>query len=181
MATWIQSLPGKQPTNRSGSLDLFWSGLQTETNVPQHLSQQPLEPVPPFETVQNAAQIKEMETETATRWFDMHQQANGAFDVLAGLYEVPNGRAVRRFLVRRRPLRGLLFDAYPRIMKIFGERVNTELKLIEDMDDNLERLRVSIVSNRDDARQALERFDEEWWLDHVQRAEGLLDFVLRRE
>jgi hypothetical protein len=108
-------------------------------------------------------------------------QSNGAFEVLASLYTIPNAAGVNKFLRHHRPLRGLLFDALPKIKSQFGNTVRPELLLIEDMEDDLQRLRVTITSNRGDASQALERFDEDWWLDHIQFSQGLLNFTLRTE
>jgi hypothetical protein len=185
MGTWSISLPApaKQPARRSGTLGPFWIGLDSERTSEQKSTENQYvspEPVAPSQAGRHPQQPEEV-GQANEQGRPRTNQLNGAFGVLAGLYAVPNTTAVHTFLVHRRTLRELLFDAYPRIKKIFGERVNAELRLIEDMEDNLERLRVSIVTNRGDARQALERFDEEWWLDHVQFSEGLLNFTLRRE
>jgi len=184
MATWNISLPelANRPAKRPGTLDLFWFGRDreriSEQQSPENQYVSP-EPVASSQAGRHSKQLQEVGQANEHDKSHMNQ-SNGAFEVLAGLYAIPNTTAVRTFLVHRRPLRELLFGAYPRIKRIFGVRVKAELRLIEDMEDDLERLRVSIVSNREDARQALERFDEEWWLDHVQDAEGLLDFTVRR-
>jgi hypothetical protein len=111
---------------------------------------------------------------------DRLKRADASLDALSSLYTVPVRSTVESFLMHRRKLRTLLFAAYPRLVRIFPD-AKLELRLIEDMEDNLGRLRVSIAAqNRNNARQALDLFEEEWWLDHVQDSGGLLDFTLRR-
>jgi hypothetical protein len=146
-----------------GDLGAFWPGRRTSPETP---------------STKDAGRTNETSVREATAG---PPNANWAVDVLSNLYTVPVRSTVEAFLVHRRPLRTLLFDAYPRLIKIFGSDAKLELRLIEDMEDDVCRIRVSIRSGRDDARPKLERFDEEWWLDHIQNSDGLLNFVLRRE
>jgi len=177
MGTWSLNLPAMRPANRG--LDAFWTGMDVEwpsTEAPPENQYEPREPVAPSKPSQTIQQLEERQS-----FHPKQRQINGAFDVLAGLYRVSDAKAVNRFLIHRRFVRELLFEAYPRIKRVFGERVHAELRLVEDMEDNLERLRVNIISNDAQARLALEQFDEEWWLDRVQDSEGLLDFTLKRD
>jgi hypothetical protein len=112
---------------------------------------------------------------------ESRDRQDNIFDVLSSFYSIGNPATVQRFLTEHRNLRSILFRALPKIVDNFGRNVKAELRLIDDMEDDLQRVRVSILSDNQDAREALERFDEAWWLDNVQSTEGLLDFALRRE
>lgn len=152
MVTAAWNFPSKETRTRLGGLDAFWIERDPE------------------------------DTPEKTSDFTRPKEVNGAFAVLSGLYSIPHTSPVQNFLVHRRAVRELLFSAFPHIKKIFGEATKAELRLIQGMDNNdSERLRVTIISDRENARQGLEQFDEEWWLDHVQNSDGLLNFVLRRE
>jgi|SRR5882762_2277094 len=129
----------------------------------------------PSETLQTTEEVQQRDKATTRA-----DREDGIFNALSSFYTILDPAVVRTFLTDHRKLRSFLFSALPKIKESFGNPVTTELRLIEDMEDNLLRLRVSIISSRLDARQALEQFDENWWLDQVQNAEGLLDFTLRR-
>jgi hypothetical protein len=100
---------------------------------------------------------------------------------LATLYSIKDVVAVECFLRAHRFLVGLLFSAFPRINRVFGTGVGKELDLLEDPDDNSSSLIVHIITNNPNAYQTLESFDEEWWLDHVGKSAGLLNFAIRPE
>jgi len=106
---------------------------------------------------------------------------SASFDALTSLYSVRNPLAVERFLSIHHPLRSLLFSAFAKISAIFGVGVRTELELVEDPDDQLLSLMVSIICERTNAGESLVRFDETWWLDHINLAEGLLNITVRKE
>ena len=102
-------------------------------------------------------------------------------DTLMNLYSVRDPVTVQRFLSLHRPLLELLFAAFPRIHAIFGGGVETDLRLVEDPDDESETLVAYVVSERADAYEALREFDENWWLDHIMLAEGFMNFTLGTE
>lgn len=102
-----------------------------------------------------------------------------SFGTLAAFYSVESPIAVERFLREHTQLVGLLFSAFPRIKWSWGAEIKPELTLLEDQEGGFPMLMVRLASNRTDAYEALERFDDEWWLDHIRDAEGLLNFSLR--
>jgi len=109
------------------------------------------------------------------------EQANSSFEVLASVYSIPDESGTRSFLTHHRDIASLLFGALPNIKTYFGESARAEVRLIEDMEDNLKRLRVTVTSKSKDASDALDKFDEEWWLDNIQFSKGLLSFSLKAE
>jgi hypothetical protein len=167
MSTWDASFPYAAPEPLVGSLDAF--PLVGKRPLAEDLDSEA------------GSKVGSHQKYSAPPRTSNVEQVNGSIDVLSSLYTIPVRSDIAAFLVRRRPLRTLLFDAYPKLVNIFGSGTKFELRVIEDMEEDSARLRVSINSRRDNARQALEQFDEEWWLDHVQHSEGLLNFVLRRE
>lgn len=101
-----------------------------------------------------------------------------SFDTLAAFYSVESPIAIENFLQEHTQLVGLLFSAFPRIKSTWGAEIKPEITLLEDQEDGYPVLMVRLISNRADAYEALDRFDDEWWLDHIRDAEGLLNFSL---
>jgi hypothetical protein len=101
-----------------------------------------------------------------------------SFGTLAAFYSVESPIAVEKFLQNHTQLVALLFSAFPRLKSTWGAEIKPELTLLEDPEGGYPVLMVRLISNRADAYEALDRFDDEWWLDHIRDAEGLLNFSL---
>jgi len=101
-----------------------------------------------------------------------------SFPTLAAFYSVPRPIAIESFLQKNQQLVGLLFSAFPKIRANWGTEIKPELNIVDDPDGGFPILMVRLTSNMPDAYEALDRFDEEWWLDHIKDAEGLLNFSL---
>ncbi len=102
-----------------------------------------------------------------------------SFDTLASFYSVSTPIAVADFLSEHKQLLKLLFSAFPRIKSIWGAQAKLELEVVDDLEGGLPIMTVRVTSTLPDAYRALDRFDEEWWLDHIAEAEGFLNFTLR--
>ena len=102
-----------------------------------------------------------------------------SFDMLASFYSVPTPIAVTNFLNEHKQLPKLLFSAFPRIKSAWGIQAKPELDVVNDPEGGVSIMTVRLNSELPNAYQALDRFDEEWWLDHIAEAEGLLNFTLR--
>jgi hypothetical protein len=102
-----------------------------------------------------------------------------SFDTLIAFYSVSSPSAVENFLNSHHQLVALLFSAFPRIKMTWGAEVKPELTLVDDQEGGYPVLMVRLSSNMAGAYEALDRFDDEWWLDHIGEAEGLLNFSLR--
>jgi hypothetical protein len=100
-----------------------------------------------------------------------------AFSMLTSFYSIRTPIAVEQFLREHKFLLSLLFAAFPRIN--FALTCEPELSLVDDPEGGITILLVRLRSARPDAYEALSRFDNEWWLDHIRDAHGLLNFVLR--
>lgn len=98
-----------------------------------------------------------------------------SFSTLTSFYSVTTPMAVESFLQEHKQLPKLLFSAFPRIKSVWGAHANPELTVVDDPEGGFPMLTVRLNSN---AYEALDRFDEEWWLDHIGEAEGLLNFTL---
>ena len=101
------------------------------------------------------------------------------FPTLAAFYAIATPIAIDNFLQRHTQVLGLLFSAFPRIKAAWGDEAEAELAVVEDPEGGFPLLMVRIISDNPDAYEALEKFDEEWWLDNIRDAEGLLNFSLR--
>ena len=101
-----------------------------------------------------------------------------SFPTLAAFYCVASPMAVENFLVAHKKLVPLLFTAFPKIKSYWGADINPALTIGDDPEGGFSVLMVRLRSNVPDAHGALERFDEEWWLDNITEAKGLLNFSL---
>jgi|tagenome__1003787_1003787.scaffolds.fasta_scaffold20988621_8 hypothetical protein len=93
-----------------------------------------------------------------------------AFDetsVLSDLYTFANYSEVRRFLLRDAEARALLFDAFPRMTRVFGTGAQLTLEVLQDPDDEQDMLTVLVRTGLDpsDALARLRTFDLQWWRD----------------
>jgi hypothetical protein len=107
------------------------------------------------------------------------QRKDAAFEILSIFYSVRDSVPVKHFLSVHPALKKLLFAAFPRIKEIWGLDAKTELQVFSDPEDDSESLVVYILSERQDAYQLLDRFDEEWWLSQAGSSDGLLTFAVR--
>jgi hypothetical protein len=93
-------------------------------------------------------------------------------------YSVRSPIAVENFLSQHTNLLPLLFSAFPRINSAWGAESRPTLSVVEDPEGGFPMLIVRIATREPNAYEALDRFDEEWWLDHISEADGLLNFSL---
>lgn len=95
--------------------------------------------------------------------------------ILERLYVLPGRERVLAFLEGRPHLVALLLEAYGEIHAYFQD-VPLALRFL-DGEDGIEQLGLSILVPADGPDEALERlasFDEGWWLDAMDRAQGEL-------
>lgn len=96
---------------------------------------------------------------------------------LEKLYEFRDGIFVRRFIEEHTFLLELVEEAYTKIATCFGANVPVFLEVMADPESTQDDLElVAFVQSHmsvEDSLKALERFDEEWWLDTMPRAKGL--------
>ncbi len=95
---------------------------------------------------------------------------------LDNVYVIENRNIVAPFIEEFR-LRGVLLQALEPLNAAFGEKTVKALTLVQD-DEGFEALfcLVMIEGNLEQARQALRRFDQQWWLAHSQLVQGKLNF-----
>lgn len=87
--------------------------------------------------------------------------------VLASLYLFSDYEAVRAYLRQHGAIRALLFDAFPRIVHVFGESVQLLLEIQEDPDEDADdTLLITIQEASSDLALArLGELDASWWRD----------------
>jgi hypothetical protein len=109
-----------------------------------------------------------------------HEPSNSDFrNIIEFLYSVQEPEKVQSFLEANKFLVPLLLTAYVHIQEHFPGSV---VRLEMDAEDN-SQLIASIITNRspDEAFQQLEQFDEQWWLDALDKAEMKLTISLEFE
>lgn len=97
-------------------------------------------------------------------------------DFLEQVYSVRDSVNVRAFLVRYPFLISLLLEARPKISKYFPGK-DVSLRVVADPEvTEDEQLMVLVIetSSPDEVYGRLERFDNDWWVGAVDRAEGKL-------
>ena len=102
--------------------------------------------------------------------------ADHATKGLDDTYVIEDRHLVAPFIEDHR-LRGLLLHALAPLNAVFGEKTLKTLKLVRD-DEGFEALfcLVMTTGEMESERQALRRFDEQWWLAHTRQAQGKLNF-----
>jgi hypothetical protein len=96
-------------------------------------------------------------------------------------YILSKSSAVGNFLQAHQELSSLLDEAYQELRKYFSSE-DLKLELVADPEIvGNQQLFVYIFTSLSvtDALQKFNEFDEQWWLDRIDRANGLLNFNLR--
>ncbi len=113
-----------------------------------------------------------------TLWETSYQEArrDSALKTLEQAYVIEDRSAIPAFIKRNRLLEPLLAAREP-LTSAFGEATVKKLTLVED-DEGFATLFcfVLVPGGLDEARWALNSFDESWWLAHCHEAGGKLNF-----
>jgi len=101
---------------------------------------------------------------------------SSALATLEQAYVLEDRSAIPAFIERNRLLE-LLLEAREPLASAFGEATVKKLILVED-DEGFVTLFCSVLvpGSSDEARRALDLFDESWWLAHSHQAGGKLNF-----
>jgi hypothetical protein len=98
---------------------------------------------------------------------------------LGNWYLVVEPTATSAFLRKHCALVPLLVAAYPQLNVAFGSGVRMQLQLVTDPEDEAQTLVAAIYTDHAAAYASLEQFEDSWWLDHIDKSEGLLIFAVR--
>lgn len=101
--------------------------------------------------------------------------AGVAFSLLKYLVEDPS--AISGFIKRNRVIEGLLMEAQGPLNAAFGQESIKKLTLVED-DEGFVTLFcfIMVPGDLENARRALNSFDQSWWLARSHEAHGKLNF-----
>ena len=89
-----------------------------------------------------------------------------------------NDRSVTTFLTEHPEIPEILIEAIPQLQKYFGLDSIFELRVLGDPDAGRHLYAVVIWRGPVvDARTALNKFDDEWWISRVDRSGGYLTFT----
>jgi len=122
-------------------------------------------------------------TEDATKIVDFFI-AHGSFDFntfrtftkkhdLATLYSIQDKNSVKEILVQIPEMTNLLVDANSKILSLFGPQTKLSLHVVDegkefDVPSELV-VKITSVHSFEKSQELLTRFDEEWWLDAMQK------------
>ena len=99
-------------------------------------------------------------------------------DELRKHYVLPSDSSVRAFLAQHRGISAILLDAIPQLKKCFG--TSAVFRLSAPVDEAGTRSLYAVViwpGKIRDVRNALDRFDEDWWLTHSHSASSYFVFT----
>src|SRR5258706_14651599 len=93
-------------------------------------------------------------------------------------YVMPADSSVTAFLTEHLALAPILLEAVPQLKACFGAQAIFILRAPID-DSGLQTLYAVAIwpGNVGDVREALEKFDETWWIQHSREASGYLTFT----
>lgn len=142
--------------------------------------------VTPDMLAQAAARSKPIDLRRRPRLFETLEQEMAVFAAEHELnlrevqrnYVVNDGASVLNFLTQHRTIPQLVLEGIPHLKQCFGDEASFSLRLVSE-DSDLATL-FGVVMWRGcvaDAKAALARFDEAWWLGHVRQASGHLVFT----
>ena len=100
---------------------------------------------------------------------------------LEEMYSLRNAAAVRRFLRAYPHLMQVLLEARVCLQKYFGPEPQVTLEVVSDPEvEGVEELFAYILTSLpvDEALARLDRLDEEWFLDQLDRVDGRFNFNL---
>lgn len=100
---------------------------------------------------------------------------------LEDIYSLHNTAAVRHFLYAYPQLVEVLLDAHVYLQKYFGTEPKVTLKVVSDPEvEGMDELFAYILTSLpvDEALARLNRLDEEWFLDQLDRVDGRFNFNL---
>lgn len=112
---------------------------------------------------------------------EIHSKTLEQVNVLAREYEIRNPSEVARFLGENTFLLDLLEEIPPVLKKFFGSKSNFALELLSEPDFPSSREIFILVLTEEKAEQArnkMNKFDEKWWLKHLDRARCKLNISL---
>ncbi len=97
---------------------------------------------------------------------------------LDGQYQFRNHGEVQTFLREHASLVNVLLEALPRVAHRFGQASQIALEVVADPEDHDRKLFAFILTAlpAEAALELRDQFDNEWWLDASERAQGQLIF-----
>lgn len=122
--------------------------------------------------------------------YDMHQMrlfkimpwrlTEKQLQALGSIYDFESDKEVIQFISNHPFLYELLVEAIPAFQSCFGSGMRVDLIVRTDPEDDFQELFGYIHQSGpiDEIKSSLERFDDEWFLENLGRAQGKLNFNL---
>ena len=146
---------------------IHWSNLASAQ------SYQYVQPVPRWPAAQHQAEAIGLEKQMA----DFCTQNEAVLREVKKFY-APMDSSVQAFLAGHRTLPGILLEAMPAMRCCFGSSAVVNLRV--PIDDAGARTMYAVVmwpGKLKEAREALAKFDDEWWMARARQTGGLLVFT----
>jgi hypothetical protein len=112
---------------------------------------------------------------------EIHAKTLEQINVLAREYEIRNAPEVALFLRENNFLLDLLEEIPAKLKKFFGGKSKLALELLSEPDfPSLREIFVLVLTEEgaEQARNKMDKFDEKWWLKHLDRAQCKLNVSL---
>ena len=112
---------------------------------------------------------------------EIHRKTLEQINVLAREYEIRNPSEVAEFLSENTFLLDLLEEIPSKLKKFFGSKAKFALELLTEPDFPSSReifVLVLTAEKAEQARNKMNKFDEKWWLKHLDRARCKLNVSL---
>lgn len=155
--------------------ELQSSGIQWGERTFESLYQ-PFQAAPQWpEPQQRASIFEDLERQMAAEFSAQHEVL---LSEIRRQYVLPADYSVAKFLAEHRTLPSILVEAVPELRARFGAQ--TVFALRAPIDDAGSQTLYAVAiwpGNARDVREALEKFDETWWIQHSRRASGYLTFT----
>ncbi len=150
------------------------SGIQWPVRTPG-LLYQPFQSVPRWpEPQQRASLFEDLEMQMA----EFSAQPDALLCEARRHYVLPADSSVKTFLIEHRTILPILLEAVPQLKACFGAQAVFTLRA--PIDDSGSQTLYSVAiwpGNVREVREALDRFDGTWWIQHSREASGYLTFT----
>ncbi len=105
------------------------------------------------------------------------READAALDSIRKIFTMPDDPSVTTYLHEHRAIPQILLEAAPHLREHFGNAVFTLRAPIDDSGSQTLYAVVMWHGPVDDVGDALDRFDEVWWIHNARRASSYLTFT----
>jgi hypothetical protein len=156
----------------NGIIDQQTPSLEWRPSPPRAMLHQSLD----VQTSPNAKEMIQLFGSLDLQMAEHNKEFDLAINTLRGMYMFSHNDEVTAFLKSNRAVAPLLIEAFPYMSRAFaGAAILLDLMNEEESSQTINALALW-WGKREEARTALRKFDREWWLDNIGKANGRIVF-----